>query len=59
MVKKKKIKNKSEVIGKFSNSEFYFDDCIICRGMKKAEERGKDLNLDELRVLFKKANKKK
>lgn len=57
MIKKKKIENKNKVVGKFSDSEFYFDDCTICQGMKAAEERGKGLNLDELNMLFKKANK--
>ena len=61
MIQKKKvekIKYKSENTTKSSNSEFYFDDCIICQGMKKTEESGKALNVDELKELFKKANKK-
>lgn len=58
MVKKKKIENKGKTVGKFSESEFYFDDCLICQGMKSAEEKGKSLNVDELKDLFKKANKK-
>lgn len=36
-----KINKKSKDINTFGNSEFYFDDCIICRGMKAVEEKGK------------------
>jgi len=37
-------------------SEFYFDDCYVCRAMKKSEERGKDLGIEELKEVFQKAN---
>ncbi len=50
-------KTKNKVVNTFSDSEFYFDDCAICRGMKVAEEKGKSLDADELKMLFKKANK--
>lgn len=33
----------------------YFDDCPICRAMKKAEEEGRNLSLAELRAAFKAA----
>lgn len=34
----------------------YFDDCIVCQGMKKSEEQGRELSLEELQELFQKAN---
>lgn len=37
--------------------EFCFDDCVICQGMKKAEENGKNLTPEELKMLFEKQNK--
>ncbi|MEK7663861.1 MAG: hypothetical protein AAB340_00200 [Patescibacteria group bacterium] len=55
-MKKINNKTKTKTINTFSDSEFYFDDCIICQGMKKAEESGRSLNVDELKKLFKKAN---
>jgi len=36
----------------------YFDDCEICKAMKKAEEQGKNLNEHELRRAFKRQAKK-
>lgn len=41
---------------KVRRDDFYFDDCAICRGMKEAEEQGKNLSLEELQALFKKQN---
>ena len=38
--------------------EFYFDDCPICRGMKKAYESGKGLSLIQTKRLFDRAKKK-
>jgi hypothetical protein len=43
---------------KFQDSEFYFDDCPICRVMKKAENEGKDITYDELKKAFKEAKAK-
>lgn len=57
MAKKKKIEKQNGDIAKFSESEFYFDDCAICQGVKSAEETGRSLGSDDLRKLFKKANK--
>ncbi len=34
----------------------YFDNCLICRAMKKAEEEERELNLEETEELFRKAN---
>lgn len=34
----------------------YFDDCLICRETKKAEEEGKSLSVEELQEIFRKAN---
>ena len=42
---------------KEKNSD-YFDDCLICQGMKNAEEEGKNLNIEEMEELFRKANEK-
>lgn len=35
----------------------YFDDCIVCRETKKAEEEGKSLGIEELKRIFRKTNK--
>ena len=42
----------------FGDSDFYFDDCLICRGMKKIEDEGRELELQELWDLFAEAKKK-
>ncbi len=34
----------------------YFDNCLICQGMKKADEKGWALGEKELKELFRKAN---
>lgn len=34
----------------------YFDDCYVCQAMKKSDEGGKDLSVEELKEVFKKAN---
>lgn len=52
----KKTKTKKQI--KFSETEFYFDDCEICRAMKKAEDEGGELSLPELKEVFARANKK-
>ncbi|OGG08859.1 hypothetical protein A2154_02190 [Candidatus Gottesmanbacteria bacterium RBG_16_43_7] len=39
----------------FSDSELYYDDCPICRAMKEAEKRDKNLTLPELKQAFVKA----
>jgi len=41
-----------------SSSDFYYDDCPICQGMKKAKEEGKKLSEEELIKLFEEVNKK-
>ena len=41
---------------KKKNSEsFYFDDCPICRAMKKAEKEEREMNMEELIHAFNKA----
>ncbi|OGH14580.1 MAG: hypothetical protein A3H50_01490 [Candidatus Levybacteria bacterium RIFCSPLOWO2_02_FULL_37_10] len=35
---------------------FYFDDCYVCQATKKAEKEGKDLSVEELTEIFRKAN---
>lgn len=41
---------------KEKNSDFYFDDCYVCRQTKKAEEKGRSLSIEELKEIFRKAN---
>ncbi|HCC59907.1 MAG: hypothetical protein A2402_00760 [Candidatus Staskawiczbacteria bacterium RIFOXYC1_FULL_37_43] len=50
-------KNKEIKTDKYPD-EFYFDDCPICQGMKKAYESGKGLALEETKKLFDKAKEK-
>ncbi|OGI26828.1 MAG: hypothetical protein A2359_03990 [Candidatus Moranbacteria bacterium RIFOXYB1_FULL_43_19] len=38
--------------------DFLFDDCPICRAMKKANEQGKNLDGEDLLKAFAEANKK-
>lgn len=38
-----------------NKQEDFFDDCPICQAMKAAQERGKDLSLEELHQAFAKA----
>lgn len=38
------------------DEEFFFDNCAICQGMKKAEQQGINLSVEELKELFKKQN---
>ena len=42
----------------FSSSDFFFDDCPICRAMKKAEEEGRQLSESELHKAFEKLKEK-
>ncbi len=39
-----------------SSSDEYFDNCPVCRAMKKAEKEGRELSADELEEAFTKAN---
>lgn len=34
----------------------YFDDCYVCQAMKKSDEGGKDLSVEELKEVFRKTN---
>lgn len=43
---------------KFSETKFYFDNCPICRAVKKAEGGGKDLSFSKLRKAFGKSHKR-
>jgi len=46
----------SQLSKKEQNSEsFYFDDCSVCRAMKKADQEGRELSMKELIRAFKKA----
>lgn len=36
----------------------YFDDCLICQAMEKADKRGRSLSEKELTEAFNKANEK-
>lgn len=42
---------------KKEKSSDYFDDCYVCQQTKKAEEEGRSLSVEELREVFRKANK--
>ena len=46
---KTKVKNKSD-------DWEYFDDCLICQAMEKAEKTGKSLGQEELETVFAKQN---
>ena len=46
-----------DVRAKTEESTLYFDDCAICRAMKRADERGRDLSLNELKDVFAEADK--
>ncbi len=50
---KKNEKGKKVLI---SSSESFYDDCPICRAMKKAEEEGRSLSEKEVEEAFAKAN---
>lgn len=43
---------------KKENSWEYFDDCYVCQATKKAEKEGKNLSVEELTEIFRKANEK-
>ncbi len=49
----KKIKK-----AKSENAGDYFDDCLVCQAMKKMEETGEDLTVEELETVFAKQNLK-
>lgn len=49
-----KIKEQSKKI-RSQDTDFYFDDCAICRSLKEAENRGRDLTATELKQTFKEA----
>lgn len=51
----KMIKTKTKS-NKKSNAWEYFDDCLVCQAMEKAEKRGKDLSGTELKDVFRLAN---
>lgn len=34
----------------------YFENCVVCQGMKEADEKGMDLGEKELKELFGKVN---
>ena len=52
---KKNEKGKKVLI---SSSGTFYDDCPICRAMKKAEEEGRSLSEAEVKDAFAKANGK-
>lgn len=41
----------------FSSGDQFYDDCPICRAMRKAELEGKDIDPIELAKAFNEANK--
>ena len=42
-----------------SSANKYFDDCPICRAMKKAEKEDRSLSEEEVKIAFEKAKKVK
>ena len=54
-MKKQKIKQSEQIL--VNSSDSYFDDCPVCRAMKEAEEKGKNLNMVEIAEAFGKAKK--
>ncbi len=53
----KKKNNQNQKVNS-SETDFYFDDCDICKAMKEAEEKGRDLTESELLESFRKAKEK-
>lgn len=45
-------------LSKKSNVWKYFDDCLICKAMEKADKQGRSLSGKELTEAFHKANEK-
>lgn len=37
------------------NNDMFFDDCLICRAMKAAQDQGRELSMEELKAAFQKA----
>ena len=52
-----KNKHQTQTSRRFNSSEFYFDDCPICRAMAKAEKEGRALSEVELAETFAQAGK--
>ena len=50
-----KMKNKKKRENVSGQDDLFFDDCPICQAMKAAQERGRELSLDELKEVFQKA----
>jgi len=42
---------------KSTKNGFYFDDCAICRAMKMADEKSRDLSFGELKDAFAEAKR--
>ena len=53
------IRGKNKIMeNKKIKKEEFFDDCPVCRAMKAAQEQGRELTLEELKEVFKKAKEK-
>lgn len=50
--------NKKSNTGASSAGWKYFDDCLVCKAMEKADKRGRSLSGKELTDAFRKANEK-
>lgn len=55
MIKKTLLPPTTKIVLVSSSNE-YFDDCPVCRAMKKAVEEGRELSANELEEAFVKAN---
>lgn len=58
MKSKTKSKKKKSDTGASSAGWKYFDDCLVCQAMEKADKRGRGLSGKELTEAFRKANEK-
>ncbi|MBI2622827.1 MAG: hypothetical protein HYW64_01910 [Candidatus Levybacteria bacterium] len=53
---KKRAYSRDRAKRKKSKDWEYFDDCYVCQAMKKSEEEGRELGIEELKEVFRKAN---
>ena len=54
MTTKNKVR-RAEKKTNYKKNEFYFDDCVICRAMAKADAENRTMTLEETIALFRKA----
>ena len=52
----KKGKSMASKTKKQKQDDFFFDDCLICQTMQKADTENRSLSVSELKDVFQKAN---